>query len=456
MERVNGQGKALRELATTALLWITCARRPLRELELLHALATKEIKIDHGDFVQTNDIISACAGLVTIDEESNIVRLVHYTTQQYFNRTQQRWFSDAEAKITRTCVTYLSFDAFESGCCERHYELKKRLESNPLYDYASHHWGHHARKAATFDLAVMRLLTCHAKTAATIQALGIIRPDSIGYYHDRLHHATRFSSLHLAAFFGVKEAVSILLQDCQNVNLRDGNGRTPLSWAAEKGHEAVLKLLLDKGANIEAVDSYGLTALLHAAGNRHEVVVKLLIEKGAEIEAKNVADRNVLLHAAGKGHEAIVKLLIEKGAEIEAKDNFSQAALSVAAANRHEAVVKLLLEARAEIESRDCRGWTPLVWATKARINGLARIRLLLGDGAKAEAKIQGNGTPLSWDLEEWNGTLGSWDFGEGNGTPLSGDLEEGDNAIVKLLLEKGAMRDAASNSNNEATKKWW
>ena len=32
-------------------------------------------------------------------------------------------------------------------------------------------------------------------------------------------------------------------------------GQTPLSWAAEKGHEAVVKLLLEKGAELESKDT---------------------------------------------------------------------------------------------------------------------------------------------------------------------------------------------------------
>ena len=37
-------------------------------------------------------MVSVCAGLVTVDEESDIIRLVHYTTQEFFERTQNIWF----------------------------------------------------------------------------------------------------------------------------------------------------------------------------------------------------------------------------------------------------------------------------------------------------------------------------------------------------------------------------
>jgi ankyrin repeat protein len=33
---------------------------------------------------------------------------------------------------------------------------------------------------------------------------------------------------------------------------KDGLGRTPLSWAVERGHEAVVKLLLEKEAYLES------------------------------------------------------------------------------------------------------------------------------------------------------------------------------------------------------------
>ena len=82
MERIEGQAPEHRELARQVLSWITCARRQLTSSELRHAIAievdTREL--DRENITDIELIVSVCAGLVIIDEESDIIHLVHYTT----------------------------------------------------------------------------------------------------------------------------------------------------------------------------------------------------------------------------------------------------------------------------------------------------------------------------------------------------------------------------------------
>ena len=116
-------------------------------------------------------MVSVCAGLVTVDEESRIIRLVHYTTQKYLERTQNRWFPTVEADITTICVTYLSFTIFGSGHCSTDSLFEERLLCNPLYDYTAHYWGHHASQASNLSPIVFEFLNCVRQVEAAAQAM---------------------------------------------------------------------------------------------------------------------------------------------------------------------------------------------------------------------------------------------------------------------------------------------
>ncbi|KAF4337456.1 ankyrin repeat [Fusarium beomiforme] len=493
MERIEGQVADAGELAKQVLSWITCAKRPLTTTELRHALAVEigESEVDEENLPQIEDMVSVCAGLVTVDEESNIIRLVHYTTQEYLERTKEDWFPKAQEAIARTCITYLSFRKFEAGICATDHGFKERLQQNPLYDYAARNWGHHAFAASIEGKEfILKFLASEAKVSSSSQALMA----SSSYHSQSIPRQVR--GVHLAAIFGLKDIMIALLENGDDPDSKDTSFRTPLSYAAEFGHETVVKLLIEKGAGLESQDDSGRTPLLWAAGNGHDAVVELLIEEGVDLESRDnysgrtpllwaagnghdavaellirkVADLESqdcngltpLLRAAGNGHDAVVELLIEEGADLESQDSNGRTPLSWAAGKGHEVVVELLIRKVADLESQDCNGLTPLL---RAAGNGQdAVVKLLLEKGADLESGDNNGRTSLLWAagnghkavvklLIEKGAELESQDNYSGR-TPLLWAARKGHEAVVKLLLEKGA--DLESQDRNGRTPLSW
>jgi len=61
--------------------------------------------------------------------------------------------------------------------------------------------------------------------------------------------------------------IRLLVEKGANIEPRIITVETPLSWAADKGHETVIRLLVKKDAALESKDSlYGRTPLSWAGG----------------------------------------------------------------------------------------------------------------------------------------------------------------------------------------------
>jgi ankyrin repeat protein len=401
MKRIEQQKPGLSDLAKKTLAWITYAQRQLTTVELQHALAVEvdDSEFDRDRVTGINRIVSVCSGLVAINKESGIIQLVHYTTQKYFEQMIETWFPNAQYYITGICVTYLSFSAFETGPCRTDDEFEARLKSNELYDYTARHWGNHAREASSVHPKVLKFLQYTTKVEAAAQAM--LARKNYFWNDNRIQLVPKqITGLHLAAFFGIAESVTVILQSTY-VDSKDTNGRTPLSWAAGRGHEAVVRLLVDTGkADINSKNNNGWTPLMWAAGRGREAVVKLLADTGeADINSKiKFSGPTSLLLAAMEGREAVVRLLMDTGkADIDSKDKNGWTPLSLAATGGHEAVVRLLMDTgKAYIHSKDKNGWTPLFWA--AAEGHEAVVRLLVDTGkADIHSKDKYGWTPLMW-----------------------------------------------------------
>ncbi|KAH0559932.1 hypothetical protein GP486_003547 [Trichoglossum hirsutum] len=256
IKRIESQSHEKSALARNVLSWITYAQRQLTTGELCHALAIElgEEDLDEDNVPDVEDIVSVCAGLVTVDEVSNIIRLVHYTTQEYFERIRKKnWNPHAELKIASACLKYLSFHPFRSGSCPSDKEFESRLEQNAFLDYASRYWGWHAQAVTVqeqvFEVASLFLQDGNLVSCA-VQTMSMSEYKYGNYSQAFPRQAT---SVHLTARFGLLYLSERLLsQPNGNIGIsadsKDSYGLTPLSWAAGNGHEAVVKLLLAKGA----------------------------------------------------------------------------------------------------------------------------------------------------------------------------------------------------------------
>ncbi|KAL6812416.1 hypothetical protein J3E69DRAFT_121560 [Trichoderma sp. SZMC 28015] len=487
-ERINGQKEGFRNLATRVLAWISSAKRPLSTKELQHALAVKigMDELDEDAIPQVQDMVSFCAGLVTVDEESDVIRLAHYTTQEFFDRKKSDWFPNAEAMIAETCISYLSLGDFgeyflkesDLGEVELAQSNLDYLRSCGLYEYASYHWGDHARVAGRqLDESVIGFLMSGARASSayyvmlkrfpmsvTIGDADLILPDDI-YGRFRFEPFSLVSGLHLAVLFELYEAINVLLKNGCDVNGCKGLELTPLLMAIDNGHTGIAEMLLDNGAHMGAVSSMSLLYLtiamepknyseslvqrliamgindgedfslylMPAARFGHEAIVKLLLDKGADSNAIDKFSYAPLYMAVGSGQKAIIKLLLEKGANTEAISG-GQTPLHVAVSIPHEAAIKLLLDEGANIEAVDDCGRTPLHLAAKG---SEAAVKLLLDKGADVDAADAFGWSPLH---VAYNHPKSWWE--ESPQITILGEK----NPIVKILIDKGANIDATDH----------
>jgi hypothetical protein len=162
MERIDSQQPEIRDLAKHILMWVVHAKRALSVQELQDALAIEPgmSKLDPERRPEPEVLDSLCAGLITVDQNTYIVRLAHYTTLEYFQKTND--FSKANAYITEVNVTYLSFHEIEKNiamevyCRPGKFEIQPHdfIVQYPLLHYALEYWGYHAATQNTQTISL--------------------------------------------------------------------------------------------------------------------------------------------------------------------------------------------------------------------------------------------------------------------------------------------------------------
>ncbi|PTB53413.1 hypothetical protein M431DRAFT_556676, partial [Trichoderma harzianum CBS 226.95] len=315
MKIIDNQSEQEKELASSVLSWLILAKRPMRVTELQHAVSVKpgESKFDHGNMPDIGRMVSVCAGLVKVGDESKIIELIHHTAQEYLQQMFVIWFPEARSKITRTCITYLSYKVSELIPGDDRDPIISHIDSHPFYGYASLYWGKHAREEPLLSREVKEFLTDTARIKSYRKILKHVQ-----WHEDRLGDSglkQQTTGLHLAAWFGLTEAVPLLLNKFP-INVKNKFRETALHIATHRADKDIIQLLLDNKAKTKVKNKLGRTPLHIAAEDSDEDVVEQLLNGGASIEAIDRWGDTPLHLAAYTGLGVIVPVLLERDANI--------------------------------------------------------------------------------------------------------------------------------------------
>ncbi|KAJ6602411.1 ankyrin repeat domain-containing protein [Mycena vulgaris] len=383
MKRIEKQNEDDRKIAHSTLTWVANAKRPLKAVELQTALAIEPDKksLDKNNVLDIKFILPVCAGLVILDEQLSVVRLVHYTTQEYLDHIQPQQFPNAQTEITRSLLTFLAFDNIIASM---------RTHSNylsPLVEYSQYCLAHAAGPAED----VLRDMILHFLAQMSFWGRDRWNPWEEGLLRDKwssppwgfydwpsdpsllwiaaaanLVKTAKFllnetsilqlsdnQEIIVASYYGHLQMVQLLVDHGVNVNAQSGQCGA-LQAASYKGHKKIAQLLLECGANVNAQGGEYGSALQAASYEGHEELVQLLLEYDADVNVQ-VQGRiygNILQTVSFNGHKEIVQLLIKYGADVNAQGGEYGSALQAASYKGHKEITQLLLRRGANVNAQ--------------------------------------------------------------------------------------------------------
>ena len=164
-----------------------------------------------------------------------------YTTQPYFSDKPESLFPDAQVDMALTCLRYLSFNNFGMGL------LPWTLwDSSPFLHYAALHWGIHTHGKAeeSCEEVVIGFLQKSLNVACAMDILSREPTFWRGMWAPLSNQPSQVTVMHLLAFFGLERSMCDLLEKGVCADLKDVQGCTPLTLAAENGHTDVVSILV--------------------------------------------------------------------------------------------------------------------------------------------------------------------------------------------------------------------
>ena len=143
--------------------------------------------------------------------------------------------------------------------------------------------------------------------------------------------------------------VEKLLKTKIDINAKDSNEFTALTYASYKNNLPMVQLLLSKGADPnKGANSPNGSALSMAARHENVKIVLELLKSKAKLEIEDVTGMTPLLIAVKKNNSKLVKIFIDNGANVNAQALESVSALQLAIDNNNPEMISYLIKAGAD------------------------------------------------------------------------------------------------------------
>ncbi|KAH7116583.1 hypothetical protein B0J13DRAFT_459072, partial [Dactylonectria estremocensis] len=292
-----------RSASLKLIQWICFATRPLSLDELRWAMfvdadcphqllqecqSTQDFTSDNDKMKRRIQTLSCGLAEIVLSSDKETVQFIHQSVKDFF--VEKGLFTldssltstdlvvgVAHYRLSRACIRYLAMEEIGQSTFRFSDDLVSEF---PLLHYATTSWVSHVKQGEERKVSQDDLLDYFAWPSETllqswVQAYGKIEPSSDDC------PGTGTSMVHIASRYQFLGPLRVILQRVKQSNVdidsKDEWGRTPLSWAAGNGHEAIVRLLLDSDrVEIDSKDEWGRTPLWWAAALEHDAIVKLL------------------------------------------------------------------------------------------------------------------------------------------------------------------------------------
>lgn len=227
-------------------------------------------------------------------------------------------------------------------------------------------------------------------------------------------------ALHIAILNDVElPKIQYILSLTDDVNIRNGDGNTPLYLAVLKNRQKLGDLLLQKNADVFATNNKNRSPLSLALNAGGAVMDWILTPK--TVTARDGSGNTALHYASEWGLEDAITAIIQKGGDAEARNANGETPIFSASKSDNPAIAGKLVSNGAKVNARDNLGSTPLHVAVRwENFNTAAKLISL---GAVIDAQNVSGKSPLSE-------------------AALSGKYD-----IAKMLLDKGANPNISDSS---------